>query len=389
MKLPIELIRLVARVSHPNTALTMRNQSRLTREIILVSDVIWAEAGWRSFTMGTSGVWWWAAEKGHADIAILYIADIPVEDAMRSVRLLAKRGHNAAVRSVLETHRVPTTLLRWAARENLPDLATMILDTTIFGRDRRAVSDASAALLEACSEGYCDVVDVILDGAREGKVHIAEDEFYLYRACQNGHVGVVELLLESGSLAEDEEQLLSVAARGGHATVVKLLLARGFRQGMETALTQAIDGGNVDAVCVLKDAGTVVESSHITCAACDPDVLRLLLPFDNPAVLSQSLLFVAEAGCGDSVKLLYDAGGKDTRIVDRALCNAVSRGHRSVARVLVDRHAGCDVSSALAIATVLGHKLIQSDLEKVGAIACPMTPELQHKIMYYYQVRIP
>ena len=85
--------------------------------------------------------------------------------------------------------------------------------------------DCTQALMEACQEGHLPVVQLLL---QHGVDHHAGEEDAFRWACRNGHLPVVQLLLDLGvhHQARDEEAF-GRACRNGHLPVVQLLLDLG------------------------------------------------------------------------------------------------------------------------------------------------------------------
>jgi hypothetical protein len=82
---------------------------------------------------------------------------------------------------------------------------------------------AKKLLKIAAREGYTETVRFLLED--KGIDPFIENDYALRRACQNGHLEIVELLLNHGANpAALDDTPIRVAAKGGHTEIVRLLL---------------------------------------------------------------------------------------------------------------------------------------------------------------------
>jgi len=84
------------------------------------------------------------------------------------------------------------------------------------------------ALIKFCEEGKAGLVDLLLQADRSRGVDPSFDSsLAFFRACSNGHVDVVELLIHDGrvEIGADGGRALIVAAENGYFRVVETILA--------------------------------------------------------------------------------------------------------------------------------------------------------------------
>jgi uncharacterized protein len=105
-------------------------------------------------------------------------------------------------------------------------------------------------LVTAAAKGYTDIVQaLIIAGAN---VNSGYDRLPLHIAAEQGHLAVVQHLLNSGACLHDQEEsgrtALMCAAAGGHLPIVQTLIARGANANAacrgETALMLAAQNGH-------------------------------------------------------------------------------------------------------------------------------------------------
>ena len=195
---------------------------------------------------------------------------------------------------------------------------------------------------------------------------ILESFKYMYAvaqnaAAQNGHVGVIKLLLENGVKINDMHTALYAAAHNGHAEVVELLLdnkvsVNGKSTGGWTALYAAACNSHAKVVELLLDNGAIINEK-------------------NPGGWT-ALNVTAKNGHVEVVKLLIARGANvNEKTTDNwtALHIATYNGHAEVAKLLIARGANIkeknkDNWTALHIAAYNGHAKVVELLLDNGAI---------------------
>jgi len=190
----------------------------------------------------------------------------------------------------------------------------------------------------ACREGHVDVVQVLLD---TGTVNIErgdvddDGETPLYVAAMRGHAPVVQLLLDRGAdvntCTSDNETPLHAAAQEGHISVVQLLLEKG-------ADANACDSDNQTPL-------------HLTAERGDTAVVQLLL--DNNADINvqggyygNALQAASSYGHIETVRLLLNRGADVNAqggIHGNALQAAATRGRNNIVQWLLNK--GADVNA--------------------------------------------
>ena len=165
----------------------------------------------------------------------------------------------------------------------------------------QAEGDELDELVSACGENRPErVIDLLRKPMNPDGIPDREAFLHSLRvASENGHLQIVQLLLEAGTDAFvvdrdfQRRTALHLAAANGHAEVVKLLLEAGARKDAadedgNTALHLATGNGHLEVVRLLLEAGA------------DKDAQG---EFEMTA-----LDFAAEAGHSEVVKLLLEAG---------------------------------------------------------------------------------
>jgi len=241
-----------------------------------------------------------AAEAGDAPLVELLLlslsasAAVATEVATECLLLAATRGHEDAVRVLLEDGRADpaaadargsSACLRRACRAGRTPLVQMLL------KDRRADPAArdgysdSACLREACSLGHEAVVRKLLEDGRADpaaqsfEASSNEGPLCLFRAASNGHADTVALLLHDGR-ADPAIHLsvsLRVACRQGHTAVVRLLLLDGRADPAaqdSAALYHACSNGHADVVSLLLDDARVCPSPECLEIVCYLQIAR-------------------------------------------------------------------------------------------------------------------
>ncbi|KAL8340704.1 hypothetical protein RB601_006684 [Gaeumannomyces tritici] len=182
-------------------------------------------------------------------------------------------------------------------------------------------------------------------------------------ASRNGHIGLVQLLLNAGADVDGGDhdlRPLIAASESGHGTIIKLLLDNGaninaWDRDHNTALTTASGKGYLGIVQQLLDAGAEV----------------------NPQVggIPTALIMAATGGHLHVMQKLLNAGAKINAVdtgFGAALTAALDYGHLNVVRHLLDQGAKVNVQggtcgSPLVAAAANGNLEILRHLLDLGA----------------------
>lgn len=217
------------------------------------------------------------------------------------------------------------------------------------------------ALELAARNGHLAMVELLLEkGAEIGTIN-GWNKKALIGSAARGHGAIVQLLLEKGEDIEiknvDGSTALIVASGGGHRDVVQLLLDRGAnieaRNFVEkTALIEASEQGHRSLVELLLEKRADIEAGD--------------------TVKRTALIKASEQGHRDVVRTLLDNGANSeaqNRLGERALIAACSNGHRGVVQLLLEKGAEIQSGNDIALieASRQGHRDIVELLLENGA----------------------
>jgi ankyrin repeat protein len=128
----------------------------------------------------------------------------------------------------------------------------------------------ATALSYACDKGHVEVVKLLIERGADVNV---KDTFYgevpLGWALSHGHAQVVKLLLDKGATGMDRALIEGV--QSGNVEIVKVVLEKGSLkpEALNNALRRASSGGKKEIVELLKKAGAVATEVTV-----DPEVLK-------------------------------------------------------------------------------------------------------------------
>jgi ankyrin repeat protein len=326
-----------------------------------------------------------ALEAGHADVvrALAKAGGLPaIDGAKNATALLSAVAANkrlGIVKLLIEQGapadaKLPPnngTALHLAAEEGELEMVKWLVAKKL---DLTSTDSAGwTPLLRASAAGRTDVVKFLLaQGAQL-------DDNALFPAAANGHVALVELLLESGakpdavSVGLESSTVLGHAAASGRIDVVKLLHEKGASVKKDTGVLHAAAfRGHREVVAFLLEKGVDVEEAR-------PDGFHLYYWTFQPHRLSL-LTFFAETdpkkfvkGQNTSVTIAEINDGKPCAIVGgRPLQAAVAGKQKAVAALLLEKGASPNVlfpdgSTLLHMAAARGDAEMAVLLLKHGA----------------------
>ncbi|KAJ3342348.1 hypothetical protein HDU93_002464 [Gonapodya sp. JEL0774] len=238
------------------------------------------------------------------------------------------------------------------------------------------------ALLVASQNGHLTLVELLLNAG--ANVH-AHDDAAIYQAAVGGHTEAVRSLLNWGAdLSHIGDEVLSIASSWGQLELVALILdtSQHFSpRAIAMALMSACERGAVDVISYLLSKGALIESGafdsfHIACQQGHTEAARTLLDSDagkmylqTPNALRNTFNEAVEEGRASIVELLAERGVDIHANRNLAFRTACQKGHIGVVKVLLTK--GADVhaqkNDALHQACVHGHSDVVSLLLDHGA----------------------
>ncbi|KAF8315306.1 ankyrin repeat-containing domain protein, partial [Amanita rubescens] len=239
--------------------------------------------------------------------------------------------------------------LNWAAVNNYKDIVEILMES---GVDMKAKADA---LVSASQRGNVHIVKLLLDSepsaSLRGLMH-DEESYMIHRkgslakalnwAAANNYKDIVEILMESGVDMKAKADALVSASQRGNVHIVKLLLdsepsasLRGLMDGEESymmnwkgslaeALNSAASNGHKAIVEMLLESGADMKAKT--------DVAVFASKY--PQVHIVQLLLNRSI-----VELLLDEGVPGADVYDKALIPALSRGHKDIVKLLLEKGA--------------------------------------------------
>jgi ankyrin repeat protein len=334
-----------------------------------------------------------AAENGHQGIVEALVkarADVAVEDAEGGTALLAAaaEGHAPVVQRLVtalgaRARAAASGALELAARGGHVDTVRILLGTGVNASEPGGLGSGLTPLDHAATAGHTGVVELLL---QSGVRFESRGSSLMMEAIARGHVGVVRLLLahQSDDQRMAPRNLLLLAVANGQDGIIDLLAQAGVE--LETAdldyrtpLRIAVEGGHVDAVRALLEAGAAVDYVP-PCA-------------DGRGDGRTPLMVAAERGEATIVKILLDAGAELERALPipeehldpdgteadddpdagfTALMFAARAGHADATRVLLDveadfRRPNGDGEPALGVAIRAGRRETANLIRQQGA----------------------
>uniref|UniRef100_A0A0G4F844 Uncharacterized protein n=1 Tax=Chromera velia CCMP2878 TaxID=1169474 RepID=A0A0G4F844_9ALVE len=280
-----------------------------------------------------------------------------------------------------------------------------------------AEANMERPMCKAAGHGCVEIVKVFLDSGAGIDNDGGEGPIALQEAATGGHVGVVDLLLESGAEVDQcsyfsEETALMLAAGGGHKEVVRRLLeanaAVDFRdEGGKTALARAADAKALEVVELLASYGACLDETDEEgwsplLRSVERGQVQMVeglvrLGSDVNQTFSSDwtpLILASKRGQLGLVEVLIHSGA-DLNAKDEegltALMRANEKGHVEVADLLVGSGASREEKDANGW-TVLIRAIDKSHLEVVGLLlregASPNGTEDDHLTPLMHAARV-
>ncbi len=230
------------------------------------------------------------------------------------------------------------TPLMFATESGDTNLAAFLLEQGAR-RDTTYPSDGSTPLILAAQRGFEDLVKLL---ATKETLNMVSDNASgnisaLSIAAQNGHTGIVKILVEMGAKIHNsgtQEAALRQAAQNGHFSIVEYLVQKGADVNVHdaerrTPLHMAALGGHTKIVHYLLQHGA------------EKDAVS-----DKGAI---PLMYAVQNGHADTVKLLITKQNVNMKTNEKAgkttaLMHAAQGGYLDVVTLLVEHGAQLDVT---------------------------------------------
>ena len=199
-------------------------------------------------------------------------------------------------------------------------------------------------LMTAVDRGDTDVVKLLLEHGAKGEL-----DWAIEMAMLNKHAEIVKILSERGAQVDDkvwfDEPPLVTAVEKGDADMVQLLLEHGAKEGLDWAITMAIENEHSEIIQLLSDCGAQVDCNLINQSYSLGKVERP--PLVNAAMNGNSYV----------VKVLLEHGAKEYG--GWALTEAILHKHTEIVDLLVE-HGVCVVDDGDRINLDLDFAVIEA-----------------------------
>ncbi|KAL1855203.1 hypothetical protein Daus18300_011204 [Diaporthe australafricana] len=220
---------------------------------------------------------------GHGEIVECLLRDrsgdtkIDVGDVTKALQYASARGHEAIAERLLN-HIEKNGNMPWALLDTLLSQASQLGNekqtrlALSFGADANNTALGLTPLEHAAEHGYSSIVSILLHRANAKTPHEEADckDKALILAAANGHLGVVDMLLEAHASAKaadgDGCMTLHLAAKNGYSKIVEAVLSH--LDNDETSIKQSV----IDAFDVFGQTPLIT-----ACRANHVDIVQLLL----------------------------------------------------------------------------------------------------------------
>ncbi|XP_071097328.1 uncharacterized protein [Haliotis cracherodii] len=238
-----------------------------------------------------------ACRKGFTDLVNLLVCQCNVsernKDGDTPIHLACAAGYNDIVNTLLD-HDADISLLNFRDYTAIDILSEkghhLLLQDVLKKRPYSLPFDISnTPLHKACESGHIDVVEILLEHKAD---NFANCDHPLLRASKDNKVDFVKVLMETNSapslITTDHSYLLDVACRTKNVDIMKLLLDKGADpldcddEG-DTCLRIAIEREHVELVKLLLDKSVDVQTTggysplSVACRRKNVEIVKLLL----------------------------------------------------------------------------------------------------------------
>jgi ankyrin repeat protein len=267
-----------------------------------------------------------------------------------------------------------SSIVRWAFRNRFETLVKLLLDG-----DSTLVAGIGAGVYNplhiAAEEGHLGMIEVLLEAGADIDA-VKNNRTALFLATSRGNKEAVALLLDRGADANarggDHSSAILEASSQGNKEIVDLLIEKGADVNAiavegYTALQKASIKGHKEIVELLIDRGADVNAkgyfygTGIQAASRNghKEIVELLL--DKGAGIGNALERASRYGHKEVVKLLLDKGAAD---IGNALQAASFKDHTEIVELLLERGSDVDVGKALQQASDRGQIKMVALLQK-------------------------